>query len=137
MTLRPPLAVRLVNTTAMGALAVVLFAGVLAADAWAVPFAVAGGAASAWFAWRCWSTRVEVGPEGVTLVNWLRVHRVPWSDVERFVYAAGDVSLRRRGGREHAVSAFSYGMARSSVMWPHAERSAKRLEEIRKRHRRR
>ena len=132
--LRQPLMVRLMNVLAAAGCAVLLLLYGLAEGGalalLAVPsaaLAVAGGV-------RAWQLRIEVADGEVRLVNWLRVVRVPWTEVERFGFD-GSVWVRRRDMRQHTASAFaSVTGALPSTRGP-ARRAAAALEDMRKKRR--
>lgn len=109
--------------------------GGLADGGWVLVLGVAGAVAVVAVVWRNWRLRVELDTE-VTVVNWLRTVRVPWSEVARFGCDYGSCWLRRRDGREHSLSAFSITGTAPAFIRRLADEAVAQLESARKKRRR-
>jgi hypothetical protein len=135
--LYPPTWQRLMISGFFGGISVGLMVAAVVDGGWTGLAAAAGAAASLASAVRTMMLRVEVHPEHVVLVNWLRVVRLPWSEIERFGHDDEGLWVRRVNGREFYASAFHHG----NGAWGYARResaaAAARLEKIRRRRRRR
>ena len=88
----------------MAGLAAVLVVGGFDEGGWALGACLAAAVLVGGVAVRNWLLRVELDHE-VTVVNWLRTVRIPWSDIERFRYDSG-LWVRRRSGRQDPIAAF-------------------------------
>lgn len=67
-----------------------------------------GAALLAVVSYRAARLRVLLGDE-VVVVGWLRAHRVPWSEIERFLVNDKGLAIRHKGGLEEQVPAFPMG----------------------------
>ena len=81
-----------------GAASVGLAAGAVVDGGWTGLAAWAGAAVALASAVHTMMVRVEVHPGQVVLVNWLRVVRLPWSEIERFDHDQEGLWVRRRNG---------------------------------------
>ena len=132
---RQPLAVRLMNVLAgVGCAALLLLYAFDERGVWAL-LALLLAALAVAVSVRGWQLRIEVADGEVRFVNWLRVVRVPWADVERFGFD-GSVWVRRRDLRQHEAAAFAPVPGVLPFTRTTALQTASALEEMRKKRRR-
>lgn len=124
------------HVAGLGASTAVLAGAGFDRGGWLLPFSLAAAALTAAAAARSWALRVEVGHKEVVLVNWLRVVRLPWSEVARCGHDEEGIWVRRVDGSEVRASAFQHGHRALGFAREPAAAAAKRLETIRRKRRR-
>lgn len=75
--------------------------------------------------------RIEVRPDGLVLVNWVRTVRVPWPEIARIGHDDDGLWVRRRDGTEVRASAFQHGSRAFGFAREPARAAAARLERLR------
>ena len=133
---RLPLWLRLLCAVPFGWLAGGLVVGGLEEGGWLLVLCLAGASATVALTVRSWLVRVDVAGHEVTIVNLFRTLHVPWAEVTRFGYDQG-LWVRRRSGRQHAISAFPGTPGQLSSATRRGEAVAQQLETIRTRRYRR
>ncbi|HMM95241.1 hypothetical protein [Phycicoccus sp.] len=80
---------------------------------------------------RFWFLRVIAMSEYVLVVNFVQRYRIPWDEVDRFVFDGG-MSMRLGDLREVRVSAFSWPRGASPIIGRRAHGAVVELERLRR-----
>lgn len=121
---------------ALSAGSLCLLAAAVEEGGWTRLAASSGAAVTFAAATRSVFLRVEVHPQHIVLVNWLRAVRLPWPEIDRFGHDYQGLWVRRRDGTELRASAFQHGLTALGFSRRPTAVAVTRLEEIRRRRRR-
>lgn len=125
---------RVMFPVGMLALALLLIGGGVERGGWLLPVSVLVATAGMAGAYRGWALRVETQPHGIVVVNWFRVIRLWWPQIDRFGADDEGLFVRKTDGAEVRVAAFQHGSRAFAFARSPAVTAAAELERLREDH---